>query len=359
MTNIRSKQEIEGLLIVTAQEGASDLHLSVGCYPIIRIDGRLVPLTNKEMLTPKTTEELIFSLFTEKQKEELEKNKEIDFSYELEGKTRYRVNVFYQRGYLSAAFRLIPSKVKALEELNIPTRVYDFIQPTQGFVLVVGPSGHGKSTTLAALIDKINHERYEHIITIEDPIEYVYTQDRCIINQREVHTDTKSFGNALRSIFREDADVILVGEMRDWDTISTAITAAETGHLVLATLHTNSAAQTIDRIIDCFPANQQNQIRSQMAANLLGIMSQRLIPRIGGGRVPAVEVLVANSAVRNLIRENKVHQLDLVINTSADDGMVSLNASLAELVKRGEISMENAEIYSTNVDDLRMLLQRG
>ncbi|MFZ2970182.1 MAG: type IV pilus twitching motility protein PilT [Minisyncoccia bacterium] len=358
MTNIRSKQEIEGLLIVTAQEGASDLHLSVGCYPIIRIDGRLVPLTNKEMLTPKTTEELIFSLFTEKQKEELEKNKEIDFSYELEGKTRYRVNVFYQRGYLSAAFRLIPSKVKALEELNISTRVYDFIQPTQGFVLVVGPSGHGKSTTLAALIDKINHERYEHIITIEDPIEYVYTQDRCIINQREVHTDTKSFGNALRSIFREDADVILVGEMRDWDTISTAITAAETGHLVLATLHTNSAAQTIDRIIDCFPANQQNQIRSQMAANLLGIMSQRLIPRIGGGRVPAVEVLVANSAVRNLIRENKVHQLDLVINTSADDGMVSLNASLAELVKRGEISMENAEIYSTNVDDLRMLLQR-
>jgi len=358
MTNIRSKQEIEGLLIITAQEGASDLHLSVGCYPIIRIDGRLVPLTSRDMLSPKSTEELIFSLLTVKQREELETNKEIDFSYEIEGKTRFRVNVYYQRGYLSAAFRLIPSKIKSLEELNIPIRVYDFVQPSQGFVLVVGPSGHGKSTTLAALIDKINHERYEHIITIEDPIEYVYMQDRCIINQREVHTDTKSFGNALRSIFREDADVILVGEMRDWDTISTAITAAETGHLVLATLQTNSAAQTIDRIIDSFPANQQNQIRSQIAANLLGILSQRLIPRIGGGRVPAVEVLVANSAVRNLVRENKVHQLDLVINTSADEGMVSLNSSLAKLIKNKEISMENAETYSTNVDDLRMLLQR-
>jgi len=358
MTNIRSKQEIEGLMYMTAQEGASDLHLSVGCYPIIRIDGRLVPLTNKEMLSPKMTEEYIFSILTEKQRAELESNKEIDFSYDLEGKTRFRVNIFYQRGYLSAALRLIPSKIRTLEELCVPTTVYNFVQPSQGFVLVVGPSGHGKSTTLAALIDKINHERYDHVITIEDPIEYVYTQDRCIINQREVHTDTKSFANALRGIFREDADVILVGEMRDWETISTAVTAAETGHLVFATLHTNSAAQTIDRIIDSFPANQQNQIRSQLAANLLGILSQRLIPKVGGGRVPAIEIMVANSAVRNLIRENKVHQLDLVINTSADDGMISLNASLAKMVKSGEISIENAEIYSTNVDDLKMLLQR-
>ncbi len=357
MTNIRLKQEIDDLLAITAQEDASDLHLSVSCFPTVRIDGRLVPLTNKEILTPQTTEGLIFSILSEKQREEFITKKEIDLSYEIEGKTRFRVNIYYQRGYMSAAFRLISSKIRTLEELNMPTSVYDFTTPTQGFVLIVGPSGHGKSTTLAALIDKINHERYDHIVTIEDPIEYVYTQDRCIVNQREVHLDTKSFGNALRSTFREDADVILVGEMRDWETISTAVTAAETGHLVFATLHTNNAAQTIDRIIDSFPASQQNQIRSQLAANLLGIVSQRLIPRIGGGRIPAVEIMVASSAVRNLIRENKIHQLDLVINTSADVGMVSLNNSLAALVRNGDISIENAEIYSTNVSDLIMLLR--
>jgi twitching motility protein PilT len=232
------------------------------------------------------------------------------------------------------------------------------MKPAQGFVLVTGPSGHGKSTTLAALIDRINSEKYKHIITVEDPVEYVYTQNRCIIDQREVYTDTKSFPSALKAIFREDADVILIGELRDWETISMAITAAETGHLVFATLHTNSAAQTIDRIIDTFPANQQNQIRAQLSGNLLGVVSQRLIPRIGGGRVPAVEIMKANSAVRNLIRESKVHQLDLVINTSADDGMVSLNNSLARLVKEGEISIEDAITYSTNVNDLKMLLTR-
>jgi len=259
---------------------------------------------------------------------------------------------------VGASFRLISSRIRTLEELNMSGSLYDFTKPAQGFVLVTGPSGHGKSTTLAALIDRINMEKYKHIITIEDPIEYVYTQNRCMIDQREVGTDTKSFGNALRALFREDADVILVGELRDWETISMAITAAETGHLVFATLHTNSAAQTIDRIIDSFPASQQNQIRAQLSGNLLGVISQRLIPRVGGGRIPAVEVMKANAAVRNLIRENKIHQIDLVINTSADEGMISLNSSLAKLVKAGEISIEDAITYSTNANDLKMLLRK-
>jgi len=358
MTSINSKQELDDLMVSTAQENASDLHLSVGRYPTLRINGRLVPLTNKEVLTPKKVEELVDALLTDEQKTKFVKDKEIDLSYEFGKKARFRVNIFYQRGFISAAFRLIPSKIRTLEELNISSVVYSFTKQAQGFVLVTGPSGHGKSTTLAALIDRINHQRYEHIVTIEDPIEYVYTQDRCIIDQREVHTDTRSFNNALRSVFREDANVILIGEMRDWETISTAVTAAETGHLVFATLHTNSAAQTIDRIIDSFPASQQGQIRAQLSANLLGIVSQRLVPGTEGGRIPAVEIMFANSAVRNLIRENKVHQLGLVINTSSDEGMISLNNSLADLVRDKRITMESAEIYSTDVNDLRMILQK-
>ena len=358
MTSINAKQELDGLLISTAQENASDLHLSVGRYPTLRIDGRLVPLVNKEILTPQKTETLIGAFLTEEQKEKFIKNKELDISYEFEKKIRFRVNVFFQRGFMGVSFRLIPSKIRTLKELNIPDLVYDFTRPSQGFVLVVGPSGHGKSTTLAALIDRINNQKNAHIVTIEDPIEHVYTQNRCIINQREVGIDTKSFSNALRSVFREDADVILVGEMRDWETMSTAITAAETGHLVFATLHTNSTAQTIDRIIDSFPASQQDQVRSQLAGNLLGILSQRLIPQTDGGRIPAVEIMTSNSAIKNLIRENKSHQLNLVINTSADEGMISLNNSLADLVKDKKITMENAEIYSTSVSDLRMLLRK-
>ena len=358
MTSINSKQELDDLMMNTARENASDLHLSVGRYPTLRISGRLVPLTNKEILTPKKVEELVDALLTDEQKAKFVKDKETDLSYEFGKEARFRVNVFYQRGFMSVAFRLIPSKIKTLEDLKIPSIIYNFTKQSQGFVLITGPAGHGKTTTLAALINRINHQRYNHIITIEDPIEYMYTQDRCIINQREVHSDTRSFNNALRSVFREDANVILIGEMRDWETISTAVTAAETGHLVFATLHTNSVAQTIDRIIDSFPASQQGQIRAQISANLLGIVSQRLIPSIEGGRVPAVEIMFANSAVRNLIRENKVHQLDLVINTSSDEGMISLNSSLANLVKEGEIDMENAEKYSTNVADLRMILRK-
>lgn len=358
MTSINSKQELDDLLISTARENASDLHLSVGRYPTLRIDGRLIPLVNKEILTPQKTEALISAFLTSEQKEKFIKNKELDISYEFEKKTRFRVNVFFQRGFMSVSFRLIPSKIRTLEQLNIPNLVYNFTKPSQGFVLAVGPSGHGKSTTLAALIDRINNQRTAHIVTIEDPIEHVYTQNRCIINQREVGTDTKSFNNALRSVFREDADVVLIGEMRDWETMSTAITAAETGHLVFATLHTNSTAQTIDRIIDSFPASQQNQVRSQLAGNLLGVLSQRLIPQIDGGRIPAVEIMISNSAIKNLIRENKTHQLDLVINTSADEGMVSLNNSLANLVKNKKITVEDAETYSTNVNDLKMLMRK-
>jgi len=358
MTSINSKQELDDLLISTAQENASDLHLSVGRYPTLRIDGRLIPLVNKKILTPQKTESLISALLTNEQKEKFIENKELDISYEFEKKIRFRVNVFFQRGFMGVSFRLIPSKIKTLEELHIPNLVYNFTKPSQGFILVVGPSGHGKSTTLAALIDKINNERTAHIVTIEDPIEHVYTQNRCIINQREVGTDTKSFNNALRSVFREDADVVLIGEMRDWETMSTAITAAETGHLVFATLHTNSTSQTIDRIIDSFPASQQSQVRSQLAGNLLGILSQRLIPQINGGRIPAIEILISNPAVKNLIRENKTHQLDLVIDTSADEGMISLNSSIASLVKDKKITVENAETYSTNVSDLKMLMRR-
>ena len=357
MSDINSKWELDDLMMSVARENASDLHLSVGRYPTLRIAGKLVSLTNKEILTPQKVEEFVDALLTDEQKEKFVKNKEIDLSYEFGKEARFRINVFYQRGFISMAFRLIPFEIMTLEDLGIPSVVYDFIKQSQGFVLVTGPTGHGKTTTLAALIDKINHQRYDHIVTIEDPIEYVYTQDRCIIDQREVHIDTKSFSNALRSVFREDADVIFVGEMRDSETISTAVTAAETGHLVLATLHTNSAAQTIDRIIDSFPADQQGQIRAQLSVSLLGVISQRLIPGINGGRVPAVEIMFVNSAVRNLIRENKVSQINLVINTSSDEGMISLNNSLANLVRENKITIENAEKYSLNVGDLRMILK--
>jgi|SRR5680860_199569 len=357
MTSINTKQELDSLLEITAQEGHSDLHLSVGRYPTVRMDGRLISLTNKEILNPQKIRELVNAFLTEEQREKFERNKELDISYDFKGEARFRVNVFYQRGFVSAAFRLISAKIRTLEELGLPSSIYNLVNPSQGFVLVVGPSGHGKSTTLAALIDRINHRRYEHIVTIEDPIEYIYTQDRCIINQREVHTDTNSFDTALRSVFREDVDVVLVGEMRDPETMSTAITAAETGHLVFATLHTNSAAQTVERIIDSFPAGQQSQIRTQLAGNLLGIVSQRLVPKKEGGRVPAVEIMIANAAVRNLIRENKTHQLGLVINTSSDEGMISMNNSLANLVKNKVISIEDAEIYSTDVNDLKMIMQ--
>ena len=357
MDSLEIKKELNELLEMTAKEGASDLHISIARYPILRIDGKLIPLTNKEIVTPERAEELCFALLNEKQKDQFLKDKEIDLSYNFEERARFRVNIFRQKGYVGASLRLIPSEIRTVEELNLPPIIHKFTKLKQGFVLMVGPTGHGKSTSLAALIDEINHNRNDCIITIEDPIEYVFTQDRCIISQREIYHDSRSFHVALRSVFREDANVIMVGEMRDPETISTAVTAAETGHLVFATLHTNNAAQTIDRIIDSFPANQQSQIRAQLASSLQGIISQRLIPRIDGGRIPATEILLANAAIRNLIRENKTHQLDLVIETSSEEGMLPLNKSLANLVEKGEITRQNAELYSLNPKDLKILLK--
>ncbi len=351
-------QKLTELLLTCARQDASDLHIAVGRHPTLRIDGALVSLTSEPILVPKDAEGLVFALLTEEQKKELLEKREIDFSYAFEDKARFRVNAYFQRGYLAAALRLIPAHVRTIEELRLPPVLHDFTKLSQGFVLTVGPAGQGKSTTLAALLDEINHTRTEHIITIEDPVEYALVQDKSIISQREVQSDTFSFANGLKSVLRQDPDVIMVGEMRDAESIATALTAAETGHLVFSTLHTNSASQTIDRIIDSFPAAQQNQISSQLAATLVGVVSERLIPRIDGGRIPACEILMANPAVRNLIRERKTYQIDLVIETNTQEGMITLNRSLADLVARREISMEAAQLYSTNPSELRIILER-
>ncbi len=350
------QSELYALLDTVSKQNASDLHISVGRHPTLRIDGELIPLVKQPIITPQSAQGLAYALLTDEQKEQLSKQKEIDFSYSYKDRARFRVNVFYQSGHISAALRFLPAKIKTLKELNLPSILETFTHHSQGFFLMVGPSGHGKSTTLACLIDIINHRKNDHIVTIEDPIEYIFTQDRCIIDQREVGFDTSGFHRALRSSFRQDPDVIMIGEMRDLETISTALSAAETGHLVFATLHTNNAAQTIDRIIDSFPSDAQEQVKIQLAATLVGVVSQRLIPRVNGGRIPAVEVMFANSAIRNLVREGKSHQIDLVIETSADENMISLNKSLANLVRKGEISLENAELYSLNPNELRMLL---
>ena len=350
------QNKLAELMILSAQQGASDLHLSVGKHPTVRIDGNLVPVSNESILTPEMTAGLIGALLTTDQQEKLITEREIDFAFSYENKIRFRVNVYFQNGYLSAALRLIPVQIRTIEDLNLPSVIHEFTKSKQGFFLVVGPAGHGKTTTLAALIDEINHKRMEHIITIEDPIEYTFVQDRALIDQREVGTDTLSFHRGLRSILRQDPDVIMVGEMRDPESISIALTAAETGHLVFSTLHTNSVSQTIDRIVDSFPGSQQGQIRSQLATTLIGIVSQRLIPRIAGGRIPACEIMFVNSAIKNLIREKKTYQIDLVIDTSVQEGMTSLNRSLVELVRKREISLESAEAYSLNPSELRQLL---
>ncbi len=357
MNQTQAGLKINNYLQVVAQQSGSDLHIGVGRPPIVRIDGKLYPISGEENLKSKDIEEMVASVLNEEQKQRLEKDKQVDLSIDLGEKARFRSNVYFQKGNLAAAFRMIPAQIKTLEELNLPSLLYEFTKPSQGFVLVTGPCGHGKSTTLAALIDYINHNRQDHIITIEDPIEYIFNPDMCIIDQREILLDAPNFPSALRAVFREDADVVMVGEMRDVETISTAITAAETGHLIFATLHTNDAAQTVDRIVDVFPAHQQNQIRMQLAQSLLGIVSQRLVNRASGGRVPAVEILFNNTAVANLIREGKTHQINLVIETSKEQGMVSMNNSLAEMVKQGIIALDEAEIYSPNKEELRILLR--
>jgi len=295
-------------------------------------------------------------LLSENQRKQLQELKELDFGYSYEEKIRCRCNAYFQRGYKSVALRLIPKVIKGLEELGLPSILHEFTKMSQGFFLVVGPAGHGKSTTLAAMLDEVNHTRFDHIITVEDPIEYIFEPDRALIDQREVGFDTNSFHSALRSILRQDPDEIMIGEMRDPESIAIALTAAETGHLVFSTLHTNSASQTLDRIVSSFSAEQQGQIRSQLASTLVGIVSERLVPRIEGGRAPATEVLLANAAIRNLIRENKVYQIDLVIETSLEEGMISMNRSLSDLVKRREISQESAYLYSLNSAELKNFL---
>jgi len=350
--------QLKELLTITVTERASDLHLSVGHPPVLRLAGNLIPLVKKKKLTSEDVRSLAEVLMQEEQKQRFLENKEVDFSYHfVEEEARFRVNIFLQRAEVSCALRLIPAKIPTIEELHLPPILHQFTKASQGFVLITGPSSHGKSTTLAALVDEINHSRTDHIITIEDPIEYVFEDDRSIIDQREVYQDTLSFARALRSTFRQDPDVIMVGEMRDPETMATAISAAETGHLVFATLHTNSASQTIHRVVDSFPPTQQGQIRAQLSGSLLGIVSQRLIPRTKAGLIPACEVLINTPAVANLIRENKIHEIPLVIETSAEIGMISLNRALAGLVKRKEITLENAINYSLNPAELKMLIR--
>lgn len=349
------KLELVDLISTVIKEGGSDIHFSVGSHPIVRISGDLIPLTRKPELTAEDTVGFIRELLDDQKLKRFLDTQEIDFSYEYQD-TRLRGNAFFQKGVVSIVMRLVP-KIKTLTELNLPPILATFAEKRQGFFLVVGPVGHGKSTTLAALISLINQNRREHIVTVEDPIEYVYVKDKSIIDQREVGLDTKDFQSALKSVFREDVDVILIGEMRNAETIATAVTAAETGHLVFSTLHTNSASQTVDRIIDAFPGDQQDQIRTQLAGSLLGIFSQRLIPRISGGLIPAYELLINNNAVANLIRERRTNEINLVIETGTEQGMIDLNRSLVDLVRRGEITVESAFSYSTDPHALERLLQ--
>lgn len=349
-------EELASLIETVVAEGGSDLHLSVGSNPIIRVSGELIPLLKKDVNSKENLEGFMSELLNEEQKQDFLSTQEIDFSFNYKENLRFRGNAFFQKGMIGIALRLIPQDIKTISDLNLPPILESFAQREQGFFLVVGPVGQGKSTTLASMIQLINQTRAEHIVTIEDPIEFVFTQDKSLIDQREVKIDTEDFPSALHSVFRQDVDVIMLGEMRGPDTISTAVTAAETGHLVFSTLHTNNASQTIDRIIDSFPGSQQEQIRIQLAGSLAGIFSQRLIPRISGGLIPAYELLVNNNAVSNLIREKRTHEINTVIETGAEAGMIDMNRSLAELVRRGEITVESAMAESFNPDTLKNLV---
>lgn len=348
---------IEVLLEEVVKKKASDLHLQVSLPPMLRVDGALVPATNAAALTEEAVEALVFAILDEDQKQILLKDKEFDFSFAYGDLARFRVNAFHERGNMAAALRLIPNQLQTIEDLGLPAIVNKFADYPRGLVLVTGPTGSGKSTTLAALIDKINQERSSHIVTIEDPIEFTHTSKKSVIVQREVHYDTYSFSAALRSSLRQDPDVVLIGEMRDLETISAAITIAETGHLVFATLHTNSAAQSIDRMIDVFPPHQQPQIRAQLSNILMAICSQRLIPTIGGGRTAAAEILVANPAVRNIIREGKSHQLEAVIQTGAESGMQSMDKTLVSLIHGGTITYDEARNVAVDIEELDRLMR--
>lgn len=350
------KLELKALIEILIAEKASDIHFSVGSHPLIRVSGKLIPLLKKPILTDGDVTGFAQAVMRKDQFERLEKREEVDFSYENPQQVRFRGNAFFQRGKKAIAFRLIPNVIRTFEELNLPPILETFTQRPQGFFLCVGPVGQGKSTTLAAMVNKINQTRSEHIVTIEDPIEYVYKEEKSLIDQREVGLDTASFQSALNAAFRQDVDVILVGEMRNMETIATAVTAAETGHLVYSTLHTNDAAQTISRIIDSFPGDQQSQIRVQLSSSLIAIFSQRLVPHINGGLVPAYELLINNTAVSNLIRENRIHEISSVIETGLEHGMIDMNRSLAKLVQNGDITVENAFTFSTNPKGLERLI---
>ena len=353
----QNKVRIENLLDECIRRHASDLHVQFGLPPILRIDGALTPIAGMPNLDDEMLKQIIFATLDESQRQIYTKDKEYDYSFAFGDIARFRVNAFHERGRMAAAFRLIPNQIKSIADLGLPAVVESFANFPRGLVLVTGPTGSGKSTTLAALIDKINREKSVHIVTIEDPIEFTHKSKHSVIVQREVHYDTFSFGAALRSALREDPDVVLIGEMRDLETIQAAITIAETGHLVFATLHTNSAAQSIDRMIDVFPAHQQPQIRSQLANILMAICSQRLVPAIGGGRVCAAEVMIANPAVRALIREGKTFQLDTAIQTGAEQGMQTMDRTLATMVRTGIISYDSAREYAVDVNELERLMR--
>lgn len=354
---MQGQPRIEVLLEEVVKKKASDLHLQVGLPPMIRVDGSLTAVSGTEALSDEAVESLIFAILDEDQKQILLKDKEFDFSFAFGDMGRFRVNAFHERGNLAAALRLITNEILSIEQLGLPPVVTKFADYPRGLVLVTGPTGSGKSTSLAALIHKINMERAAHIITIEDPIEYTHRSNKSVIVQREVHYDTYSFSAALRSALREDPDVVLIGEMRDLETIASAITIAETGHLVFATLHTNSAAQSIDRMIDVFPPHQQPQIRAQLSNILMAICSQRLIPAIGGGRIASAEILVVTPAVRNIIREGKTHQLDAVIQTGAEFGMQSMDKTLAKLIHEGTITYDEARNFAVDLDELDRLMR--
>jgi twitching motility protein PilT len=357
MAHVDYKRELEELIEIVVTESGSDLHFTVGSHPTIRVADSLIPLLKKPILSGDDALGFMQALLNNEEKhKKFLQEKEVDFSYAYKQGVRFRGNGFFQRGGVSIALRNIPNKIPSLGELNLPPILESFAGRPQGFFLAVGPVGQGKSTTLASIIELINQTRAEHIVTIEDPIEYIYEPKKSLIEQREVRIDTDDFHTALHSVFRQDVDVILVGEMRNPETIGTAVTAAETGHLVFSTLHTNNAAQTIDRIIDTFPAGQQDQIRVQLAGSLAGIFSQRLIPRIAGGLIPAYELLLNTNAVANLIRERRTHEINTMIETGSEHGMIEMNRSLLDLVQRGEITVENAFSHSTNPKGLDRLL---
>jgi twitching motility protein PilT len=350
--------DIKELLQLAVDSKASDIHLLVGVPPTLRVNGQLMPITAKGILTSDMVEDLVWQMLTSEQRETLTVNREIDFSHEHESKARFRVNAYYQKGTLAASLRLIPFEIRGIDELGLPKICHTFTNLRQGFVLFTGPTGCGKSTTIAAILNEINNNREEHIVTIEDPIEFVFPKGKSLISQREVHFDTHSWDIALRSILREDPNVVLIGEMRDYETISSALTIAETGHVVFATLHTNSAAQSIDRIVDVFPEHAKGQVRMQLSLTLEAVISQRLIPAITGQRLVATEVMIATSAIRNSIREGKTHMIDNIIQTSKELGMHTFESSLTTLVKEGKVSIETAQEYALRPEEL-MRLVRG